>query len=237
MPTCPHRIHGRFIPLGTSPSYPTPALNHCQSPCRLVSKPYSSAWHGLHGHRYDFNAHPFTIAGCLVSRHIDKSKNTPTGFPKATIAWAVGPSPNHFRNVCILVKDGKSQYGLQDENQLYFHLPAYVKVHRLPYHAELAAAIHDLTTVLKKTPPTEATGTLTSDDIASLGHSLLEAATYARRVFGTRQLVAAQSLDASDSYTNHYHQLLLPPDEPPIDNPIRTRPPAPAYPDSTFLHF
>ena len=27
-----------------------------------------SAWHGLHGHRYDFNAYPFTIAGCLVSR-------------------------------------------------------------------------------------------------------------------------------------------------------------------------
>ena len=36
------------------------------SPNQLVS-----AYHGLHGHRYDFNAHPFTIAGCRVSRHVD----------------------------------------------------------------------------------------------------------------------------------------------------------------------
>ena len=43
-----------------------------------------SAWHGLHGHRYDFNAYPFTIAGCLVSRHVDKSKKLPTGHPKAS---------------------------------------------------------------------------------------------------------------------------------------------------------
>jgi hypothetical protein len=75
----------------------------------------------MHGHRYDFNEHPFTIAGCLVSRHIDKSKNTPKGSPKATIAWAVGPSPSHYRNFRILVAEGKNQYGFQDENQLDFH--------------------------------------------------------------------------------------------------------------------
>ena len=60
------------------------------------SNPTVSAWHGLHGHWCDFNAHPFTIAGCLVSLR-------PTGSPKATLAWAVGPSPNHYRNFRILV--------------------------------------------------------------------------------------------------------------------------------------
>ena len=73
----------------------------------------------------------------------------PTGHPKATLAWAIGPSPNHYRNFRILVKEDKGLYGLQDENQLDFHLTAHVQVHRLPYHAELAAAVKDLTTVLK----------------------------------------------------------------------------------------
>ena len=178
------------------------------------ANPAVSAWHGLHGHRYDFNAHPFTIAGCLVSRHIDKSKKMPTGHPKAALAWAIGPSPNHYRNFRILVKEGKGQCGIQDENQLDFHLPAHVQVHRLPYHAELAAAIKDLTTVLKKTPPTEATGTPTSDDIASLGQSLLEAATHAHRIFGTPQPVAPMHIESDDRYDPHYNQSLSTPEEP-----------------------
>ena len=139
--------------------------------------PTVSAWHGLHGHRYDFNAHPFTIAGCLVSRHVDKSKNLPKGHPKATLAWAVGPSPDHYRNFKILVAEGKHQYGLQNENQLDFHLPSHVKVHRLPYHTELAAAIKDLTTILRKTPPTEATGSAT-DSSASFSFSFASAASF-----------------------------------------------------------
>ena len=138
----------------------------------------------------------------------------PTGHPKAALAWAIGPSPNHYRNFRILVKEGKGQCGIQDENQLDFHLPAHVQVHRLPYHAELAAAIKDLTTVLKKTPLTEATGTPTSDDIASLGQSLLEAATHAHRIFGTPQPVAPMHLESDDRYDPHYNQSLSTPEEP-----------------------
>ena len=45
-----------------------------------------SAWHGLHGEHYNFNSHPFTIAGCNVSTHIDKSKSGPRGSNKAVSA-------------------------------------------------------------------------------------------------------------------------------------------------------
>ena len=150
------------------------------SPNNLVS-----AWHGLHGHRYDFNAHPFTIAGCLVSRHIDKSKNQSKGTPKASRAWAVGPALNHYRNYRILAQEGSRNYGIQIENQLDFHLPHHVLLRRLPYHVELAAAIRDLTNVLKKTPPTESTGSPNASELAHLGQSLLQAAQQAHTIFGT----------------------------------------------------
>ena len=78
-----------------------------------------------------------------------------------------------------------------------------MKVNRLPYHTELTAAIKDLTTILKKTLPTEATGTPMSDDIATLGQSLLEAATQAQRVFGTPQPVLPTPLDTVDRYADH----------------------------------
>ena len=162
---------------------------------------------------YDINAHPFTIAGCLVSWHIDKSRKTPKGSLKATLAWAVGPSPNHYRNIRILVAEGKSQYGLQDENPLDCQLPAHVKKRRLPYHSELAAAIKDLTAILKKTPPTEATGT----PIFALGQSHLEAATHAHHVFGTPQRVLLTYHDAVDKYADHYHQPLEPTEPPSTD--------------------
>ena len=135
-----------------------------------------SAYHGLHGHRYDFNSHPFTIAGCLVSRHVDKSKKLPTGSPEAKLAWAEGPCPNHYRNYRILAEEAPGKFGLQDENQLDFHLPPHVTLSRLPYHTELAAAVKDLTAILRKTPTLESTGPIQSDELANICQSLLDEA-------------------------------------------------------------
>jgi hypothetical protein len=150
-----------------------------------------SAWHGLHGRRYDFNAHPFTIAGCEVSRHLDAKKNRPKGSPKAELAWAVGPAKSHYRNFTILARVktsdplAKIAYDVQVENQLDFHLPQHVMVHRLPYHEELAAAIKDLTSVLRKSSPTEAIGSANAEQVSLLGNNLLQAAQQAHRIFGT----------------------------------------------------
>ena len=150
-----------------------------------------SAWHGLHGHRYDFNAHSFTIAGCLIPRHVDKSKKHPKGSPKALRAWAAGPALDHYRNYRILAQEGSRGYGIQIENQLDFHLPPHVLLRRLPYHVELAAAIQALTNVLKTTPPTETTGSPNASAIAHLGQTLLQMTQQAHVVFGTPPYIAA----------------------------------------------
>ena len=156
-------------------------VNHfiAWSPNRTVS-----SWHRLHGHRYGFNSHRFTIAGYLVSRHIDKTKQNPKCSLKALRAWAVGPALNHYRNYRILAKESSNTYGIQIENQLDFHLPPHVLLHRLPYHVELAATIRDLTTMLMKIPPTEATGGPNSKEVAHLGKSHLEIAQQAHIIFG-----------------------------------------------------
>ena len=114
--------------------------------------------------------------------------------------------PNHHRK----------KYGLQDENQLDFHLPAHVHLDRHPYHTELAAAIKDLTPVLKKPPPTESTDTLSSHKIAPLGKSILDAATQARRIFGTPQPVPPIQRDSNNCFIGHYHQTLPAPSLPPM---------------------
>jgi hypothetical protein len=87
-----------------------------------AKNPALSAWHGLHGRRYDFAAHPLPIAGCQVSRQVDRANRGSLG-PKAGPAWALGPAPEHSRAYKIVVLEKGGQLGIQFKSKFEFHLP------------------------------------------------------------------------------------------------------------------
>ena len=205
-----------------------------------------SAYHGLFGHRYDFNACPFTIAGCLVSRHLDSAKKQPKGSPKAALGHAIGPAPDHYRNFKILVpisvaSNGTIRYQVQIENQLDFHLPSDIKLPRLSYHAEVSAAIKDLIAVLKhQVLLPSSTPSPMPDDLQHLGHQYLEAARQAHRIFGTPAPALLPRPPGAQLIHHHYPILLPPPGfaplpvlPPPLVDPapLPLLPPPPPGPD------
>eukprot|EP00804_Cyclotella_cryptica_P014650 CCRYP_012669-RA/>CCRYP_012669-RA protein AED:0.66 eAED:0.28 QI:0/0/0/0.66/0/0.33/3/0/1062 len=69
--------------------------------------PTKSAYHQLHGHRYDWNAHPLAPPGTKAI--IYESPNTRTSWgPRGLGAWYCGPSLNHYRNAKFYVPETKA---------------------------------------------------------------------------------------------------------------------------------
>ena len=114
--------------------------------------PSLCAWEGLHGRKYDYDAHPLTVAGASVSRQVDKKHRTVDAPWKAVAAFYVGPAEKHYRTADILVVNRGGAYEVQQEQQFDVHLPDRFRVPRLgPVH-ELVAEVRKLTAALKKGP-------------------------------------------------------------------------------------
>eukprot|EP00804_Cyclotella_cryptica_P019081 CCRYP_014487-RA/>CCRYP_014487-RA protein AED:0.29 eAED:0.21 QI:0/0/0/1/0.5/0.33/3/0/1151 len=69
--------------------------------------PSKSAYHQLHGHRYDWNAHPLAPPGTKAI--IYESPNTRSSWgPRGRDAWYCGPSLDHYRNAKFYVPATKA---------------------------------------------------------------------------------------------------------------------------------
>eukprot|EP00804_Cyclotella_cryptica_P011793 CCRYP_011361-RA/>CCRYP_011361-RA protein AED:0.17 eAED:0.11 QI:0/0/0/0.8/0.25/0.2/5/0/1137 len=86
--------------------------------------PTKSAYHQLHGHRYDWNAHPLAPPGTKAI--IYEAPNTRTSWgPRGLDAWYCEPSLDHYRNAKFYVPTTKlphfctASYPLSHQNNMY----------------------------------------------------------------------------------------------------------------------
>ena len=114
--------------------------NHLK-PWRL--DPSISAWEGFHGRRYDFDAHPMTVAGARVYTQIDKIHRNPDLPYKAKPGWYLGPAPRHHRCARILapVKGEDALHIYEGEQQFAVSLPEEFRTPRIGVDEELAAVL------------------------------------------------------------------------------------------------
>jgi len=114
--------------------------------------PSISAWHGFHGKRYDFNAHPMTVAGALVHVQIDKVHREPDRPNKAKTGHYLGPSLEHYRCARILAphKGGDGLHIYPGEQQFAVSLPEEFRTPRITPDAELTASLDATRAQLRK---------------------------------------------------------------------------------------
>lgn len=112
--------------------------------------PSISAYHGLHGDRYDFSHNPMTILGVAISKQVDRNMRTEDDPYKAKDGFYVGPALEHHRCANVLVKDRGGRWDVQIEQQFAIHPLPTLRVPRLTILDELSAGVRDLATVLKK---------------------------------------------------------------------------------------
>ena len=70
--------------------------------------PTKSAYHQLHGHKYDWNAFPMSPSGTPALIYLDPESRTSWGA-RGVDAWYCGPSLDHYRK-CILNVPKKRSY-------------------------------------------------------------------------------------------------------------------------------
>ena len=66
--------------------------------------PSKSAYHQLHGHRYDWNKHPMAPPGTRAVLLVDPTTRESWGA-RGIDAWYVGPSFDHYRNCIFFVPE------------------------------------------------------------------------------------------------------------------------------------
>ena len=69
--------------------------------------PNKSAYHQVHGHRYDWNAHPLAPPGTRAVIY-DSPHGRASWAPRGTDAWYCGPSMDHYRNCDFFVPATKA---------------------------------------------------------------------------------------------------------------------------------
>jgi len=69
--------------------------------------PKKSAYHQLHGHKYDWNAHPLAPPGCRAVIYIDPDGRMSWGI-RGIDGWYVGPSLDHYRCMKFFVPETRS---------------------------------------------------------------------------------------------------------------------------------
>jgi hypothetical protein len=111
--------------------------------------PSLSAWHGLHGQRYNFNNHPFAPWGIKISKQIDR-KNRPSYSFKAKKGFYLGPAAQHKRCHRVLVKNKANQWKAEIDQQLAFHPHDGLRMPRITPSQELALALQDWTATLAR---------------------------------------------------------------------------------------
>ena len=69
--------------------------------------PTKSAYHQLHGHKYDWNAFPMSPSGTPALIYLDPESRTSWGA-RGIDAWYCGPSLDHYRNCILNVPETRS---------------------------------------------------------------------------------------------------------------------------------
>merc|ERR1712155_1291 len=69
--------------------------------------PAKSTYHALHGHKYDWNAHPLAPPGCRAVIYIDPDGRTSWGV-RGVDGWYVGPSLDHYRCMKFFVPETRN---------------------------------------------------------------------------------------------------------------------------------
>ena len=69
--------------------------------------PTKSAYHQLHGQRYDWNKYPLAPPGTRAIIYEDPGSR-PSWGPRGTDAWYCGPLLDHYRNCCFYVPATRS---------------------------------------------------------------------------------------------------------------------------------
>eukprot|EP00804_Cyclotella_cryptica_P021893 CCRYP_000851-RA/>CCRYP_000851-RA protein AED:0.26 eAED:0.15 QI:0/0/0/1/0/0.33/3/0/868 len=121
--------------------------------------PTKSAYHQLHGHRYDWNAHPLSPPGTKAI--IYESPNTRTSWgPRGLDAWYCGPSLDHYRNAKFYVPATKA-YGISGSYDLFPQhciLPTFTPdQHVQEFLHKVAKALDKVTTNQHQTISTDTT--------------------------------------------------------------------------------
>ena len=109
--------------------------------------PTKSAYHSMHGKRYDWNAFPIAPPGTRAVIYEDPNSRTSWG-PQATDAWYCGPSLDHYRNCKFFVPTTGAcrTSGLFDLFSQHFMLPELTPIQ----HA--TAVSDELVDVIEKVP-------------------------------------------------------------------------------------
>ena len=167
-------------------------LNHTRP---STPDPSISAWHWLHGERYDFTAHPLVPNAALISRQVDADKRGSNG-DKSCLAYALGPAWDHWRSQRILVKESDGNWGIQYEQQFDLHVHDHIKLPLIGPVEELVLAVQDLTGALNRADITTIRAAEGAEVLAPLGQTLLQAAQAAsdRLLFVQPDLPFGQSL-------------------------------------------
>jgi hypothetical protein len=108
-----------------------------------------SAWHGLHGRKYDFRSHPCLPAGVKVAKQIDAVDRGSFG-DKAKPAFALGPALQHYRAFRVLAHNRAGVPQEFIEAQIKPILHSGLQMPRLTPDQELSWAVQDLTAALKQ---------------------------------------------------------------------------------------
>eukprot|EP00804_Cyclotella_cryptica_P025030 CCRYP_015953-RB/>CCRYP_015953-RB protein AED:0.31 eAED:0.30 QI:0/0/0/1/0/0.33/3/0/681 len=114
--------------------------------------PTKSAYHQLHGHKYDWNAHPLAPPGTKAIVYESPQGRASWGS-RGLDAWYCGPSFDHYRNCKFYVPSTKS-YRTSGSNDLFPQhciLPAFTPVqHTQEVYNELFESIQKLKVPAKR---------------------------------------------------------------------------------------
>eukprot|EP00804_Cyclotella_cryptica_P020493 CCRYP_019412-RA/>CCRYP_019412-RA protein AED:0.05 eAED:-0.04 QI:0/0/0/1/0/0.5/2/0/1372 len=114
--------------------------------------PTKSAYHQVHGHRYDWNAHPLSPPGTKAIIYESPTTRTSWG-PHGIDAWYCGPSLDHYRNAKIFVPATKANRisGSYDLFPQHCILPTFTPdQHVQEVYTELFEAVQKLTKTVKQ---------------------------------------------------------------------------------------
>ena len=116
----------------TDANFPLQLWNHlaeqAEITCNILRRsrlnPTISAYHQLHGHKYNWNAHPLAPPGTRAVIHVSPTLRTAWG-PRGVDAWYCGPALDHYRCHHFYVPDTRAMRisGTYELYPQHCHLP------------------------------------------------------------------------------------------------------------------